>query len=65
MEERRLRYNDARTVLVPVFRFVAGETQFALYVLSPEAIRELPVSPIDGRPMHRASIREVEELLGS
>ena len=65
MEERRLRYNDARTVLVPVFRFVAGETKFALYVLSPEAIRELPVSPIDGRPMHRASIREVEELLGS
>ena len=65
MEERRLRYNDARTVLVPVFRFVAGETKFALYVLSPEAIRELPVSPIDGRPMHRASFREVEELLGS
>ena len=65
MEERRLRYNDARTVLVPVFRFVAGETGFALYVLSPEAIRELPVSPVDGRPMHRAGIREVEELLGS
>ncbi|UEN99648.1 hypothetical protein A9R16_014685 [Acidiferrobacter thiooxydans] len=65
MEERRLRYNDARTALVPVFRFVAGETGFALYVLSLEAIRELPVSPIDGRPMHRAGIRELEELLGS
>lgn len=65
MEERRLRYNDARTVLVPVFRFVAGELAFALYVLSPEAIRELPVSPVDGRPMHRAGMREVEELLGS
>ncbi|WP_298135897.1 hypothetical protein [Acidiferrobacter sp.] len=64
MEERRLRYSDARTVLVPVFRFVAGETAFALYALSPEAIRELPVSPVDGRPMRRAGAREVEELLG-
>lgn len=64
MEERRLRYNDDRAVAVPVFRFVAGETSFALYVLSPEAIRELPVSPVDGRPMHRAGIREVEGLLG-
>lgn len=65
LEDRRLRYNDDRAVSVPVFRFLAGETPFALYVLSPEAIRELPVSPVDGRPMHRAGVREVEELLGS
>ncbi len=63
MEDRRLRYNSERAVAVPVFRFVAGETPFALYVFSPEAIRELPISPVDGRPMHRAGMREVEALL--
>lgn len=63
MEERRLRYNDDRTVAVPVFRFVAGDTPFTLYVFSPEAIRELPVSPVNGHPMHRAGMREVEALL--
>ncbi len=65
LEDRRLRYNDDRIVPVPVFRFVAGDVPFALYVLSPEAIRELPLSPIDGRPMHRAGQREVELLLAS
>lgn len=64
LEDRRLRYNDDRVVQVPVFRFLAGDTRFALYVLSLEAIRELPLSPVDGRPMHRASRRELEALLG-
>ncbi len=65
IEDRRLRYNGDRVAQVPVFRFVAGDTPFALYVLSPEAIRELPLSPVDGRPMHRASAREVATLLGA
>ena len=63
IEDRRLRYNGDRVAQVPVFRFVAGNTPFALYVLSPEAIRELPLSPIDGHPMHRAGAREVAALV--
>ncbi|MHB8254646.1 MAG: hypothetical protein ACYDEV_13330 [Acidiferrobacter sp.] len=65
LEDRRLRYNGDRVVQVPVFRFVAGNTPFALYVLSPEAMRELPLSPVDGHPMHRAGVREVAALLTS
>ncbi len=63
IEDRRLRYNGDRVTQVPVFRFVAGDRPFALYVLSHEAMRELPLSPIDGRPMHRAGAREVAALL--
>ncbi len=63
LEDRRLRYNDDRVASVPVFRFVAGDTPFALYVLSREAVRELPLSPVDGRPMHRATRRELAALI--
>lgn len=63
LEDRRLRYNGDRVTQVPVFRFVAGDTPFSLYVLSPEAVRELPLSPVDGRPMHRAGPRELAALL--
>ena len=64
-EERRLRYNGDRVAQVPVFRFMAGETPFALYVFSPEAMREHPLSPIDGQPMHRAGARELAALVGA
>lgn len=63
LEERRLRYNDDRTVATPVFRFLAGDTPLALFTLSPEAIRELPLSPVDGHPMRRATAREVKALI--
>ena len=32
-------------------------------VFPPEGIRQAPVSPVDGRPMRRASALEVEALL--
>jgi len=65
LENRRLRYNSDRVAQVPVFRFMAGDTPFALYVLSPEAMRELPLSPVDGHPMHRAGTRELAALVGT
>jgi hypothetical protein len=64
LDNRRLRYSDDRLVQVPVFRFLAGDTPFALYLFNLEAVRELPLSPVDGRPMHRANRREVAALLG-
>ena len=65
LENRRLRYNNDRVAQVPVFRFVAGDTPVALYVLSPETMRELPLSPVDGQPMRRAGPREVATLIGA
>lgn len=65
LEERRLRYSRDRAVPIPVMRFVAGDTALALYIFSPLSIRELPLSPVDGRPLRRASRREVEMLLAA
>lgn len=47
----------------PVYRFVAGDTPVELTVFSVDGIREAPCSPVDGKPMRRASLRELDALL--
>ena len=47
----------------PVYRFVAGEFPIELTVFGVDGIREAPASPVDGRPMRRASLRDLELLL--
>ncbi|HVC37442.1 MAG TPA: hypothetical protein VNF46_03465 [Gammaproteobacteria bacterium] len=49
----------------PVYRFVAGITPIELTVFSVDGIREAPSSPVDGRPMRRASLRELDALLAA
>lgn len=47
----------------PVYRFVAGDIPIELTVFGVDGIREAPASPVDGRPMRRASLRDLELLL--
>jgi hypothetical protein len=47
----------------PVYRFVAGDTPVELTVFDVDGIREAPAGPVDGRPMRRASLRELDALL--
>jgi hypothetical protein len=61
--ERRVRMRDGRYVYMPVFRFTAGETEVDATVFSLLGLREPPASPVDGRPMRRARLAEVEALL--
>ncbi|OGI41432.1 MAG: hypothetical protein A2140_08930 [Candidatus Muproteobacteria bacterium RBG_16_62_13] len=61
--ERRLRYGGDRQTSAPAYRFDADGVTVELAVLDRVASREPPLSPVDGKPMHRASRREVEELL--
>lgn len=61
--ERRLRYGGDRQTSIPAYRFEADGVTVELAVLDRVAAREPPLSPVDGKPMHRASRREVEELL--
>ncbi|MCC6136493.1 MAG: hypothetical protein LM550_14355 [Candidatus Contendobacter sp.] len=61
--ERRLRMSNGTEVHAPVFRFSAGDQPIELTVFPPLAEREAPCSPIDGRPMRRAHLAEVEALL--
>jgi len=61
--ERRLRFGRDRYLMLPTYRFVAGDTPVELVVFSVDGQRETPRSPVDGGPMQRASIPAVEALL--
>lgn len=60
---RRLRVNEREWVDLPLFRFMAREVPVELTVFPPEGLRQAPLSPVDGRPMQRAGLREVQALL--
>jgi hypothetical protein len=61
--ERRFRFGGERYKNVSTYRFTADGVAIELSVFNPRAARESPLSPIDGRPMQRASLRDVEALL--
>lgn len=63
--EKRLRFGGERYEAVPVYRFDAESTPIEVYVFRPEDLREPPLSPVDGRPMRRATLKEVAELPAS
>jgi hypothetical protein len=47
----------------PGFRFVAEEFEYAATVFTETQRRSAPLSPVDGRPMQRGSVQDVENLL--
>lgn len=61
--ERRLRFERDRTLAYPALRFVAGRQTVDAVVFPLDGIRQSPSSPVDGKPMRRASAAEVEALL--
>lgn len=61
--QRQLRHGGDRTVDYPCFCFVAGEVEFEIVVFPLSGKREAPLSPVDGKPMHRARTAEVRALL--
>lgn len=60
--EERVRFTKSEQ-LMPAFRFIAGEETILLVVFPEGGPRHAPRSPIDGKPMHRASMDEVAALL--
>lgn len=63
--DRRLRVAAEAYVNQPEYRFLAGGIPVALTVFKRGAMRQAPLSPVDGRPMRRASLAEVERLLAA
>jgi len=61
--ERRLRYEPGRVVGYPAFRFVAGNQPVDVVVFPVDGIRQSPSSPVDGKPMRRADLAELQSLL--
>lgn len=63
--ERRLRLGKGDYARFPALRFIAGETAVEALVLPERERRHAPLSPVDGRPMQRATMDKVEELLAA
>jgi hypothetical protein len=62
---RRYRLADGATLDATVLGFEAGEVPFEVAVLPLRALRQPPLSRLDGTPMARASIAELRRLLAS
>lgn len=60
--DRRLRFGGDRYETFPAYRFTADGVAVELCVFARHAARETPLSPVDGKPMKRANLREVENL---
>ncbi len=61
--ERRAQFKRGEYQMLPTFHFVAGEVRVLLIVFSSDMSRQPPLSQVDGRPMQRANIEAVEQLL--
>jgi hypothetical protein len=63
--ERRMRMAPERQIQVPSVRFEMGAETIEAFVFPRDGIRQAPISPVDGRPMRRAELREVTELFSA
>jgi hypothetical protein len=61
--DKRLRYGGDRQQTCPIYRFSVDTATIELYVLNRQSIREAPLSPVDGKPMKRAGIKELTVLV--
>ena len=61
--ERRLRTGDGQVERVPGYEYVSNEVPVELLVFSGKARRRTPMSPVDGRPIRRASVGDVRALV--
>jgi hypothetical protein len=61
--EKRVRMNAERTLAYPQILFEMSEQAIEATVFPLDGIRQAPVSPVDGRPMKRADVAELEALL--
>ncbi|MEL6868469.1 MAG: hypothetical protein AAFO81_01585 [Pseudomonadota bacterium] len=63
--ERRLRIQRDRSDTYPGYRFDWGNVAIEATVFRYDGLRQAPLSPVDGKPMRRASIKKVQRLLDS
>lgn len=63
--ERRTRLDPERTVQQPTIRLEIDNQPVELVVFGIDGVRQAPISPVDGKPMRRADLREVENLLAA
>ena len=63
LSQKRFRVRSEEYRYHPVYRFSADGATFEAAVFTLDGLRQAPCSPVDGQPMQRAAVHEVEELL--
>jgi hypothetical protein len=63
--ERRVKMNAERILAYPGVSFEIDDQPIEATVFPMDGIRQAPVSPVDGKPMRRANVNELEALLKS
>jgi hypothetical protein len=63
-QSRRLRLDRERSEVFPVYLFSADELPFDLTLMPRDALRQAPLDRVDERPMRRASLAALRELMG-
>ena len=58
-----IKFSAAEKRTLPRVTFVAGDVPVQLVIFPSEGTRQAPCSPVHGRPMQRANLRTVSELL--
>lgn len=64
-DERVLRLSADRQERYPMCRLLAGDVAVEMTVFPLKGLRQAPLSPVDGKPMRRAAIAAVEQLLAT
>ena len=65
IHERRVKMDAGRSLHYPALRFQSGDRTIEATVFPVDGIRQAPCSPVDGRPMRRADVREVSALIAA
>ena len=63
--ERRIKVQRDEFEAYPAVRFTAGPHEVDATIFPLDGIRQAPLGPVDGRPMRRATVHEVEGLLAA
>jgi hypothetical protein len=63
-EQRQIRWHGGGHRLIPVLVVELKGTKVELAIFSPVDVRQSPPSPIDGKPQHRATLDELQCLMG-
>jgi len=63
--ERRQRFGAEHYQTMPAYRFLAEDTPVEVIVFPVDGPHHAPLSPVDGKPMQRAGLSTVADLLGN
>jgi hypothetical protein len=61
-KQKRVSYGNEEYEFIPGFSFLADDVGVELLVFPEAALRRAPNSPVDGKPMQRADIKNVEQF---